>query len=299
MNKLNDLLIRLISSSQWIMVINLGLCGMIGYSMVELLLTSPTMSWVQRIPHNQLLPQLKPAQSVTKVNLDISVLKQAYLFGNPPEISTQRAADIQLLPQTHLDLKLHGIYYSSNRHTSFAMIADSLGKTNLYHANESLPGGIILHEIHKKHVTLLRNGQSEILNLLDSKNPTLITTTTNYAKNAQNVSNTDELSPEQLLGHYQNQLQTDPNSLMKLIRILPINQGGRLVGYQVNPGEDSHLLNRFNLQPGDILTTINGIKLDNPINGLSAIQQLANAEQINLEVLRNQQPLSFAFNVEK
>ena len=77
MNKLNDLLIRLISSSQWIMVINLGLCGMIGYSMVELLLTSPTMSWVQRIPHNQLLPQLKPAQSVTKVNLDISVLKQA------------------------------------------------------------------------------------------------------------------------------------------------------------------------------------------------------------------------------
>jgi general secretion pathway protein C len=299
MNKLNDLLMRIISSSRWIIVINLGLCGMVGYSVVELLLASPTINLVQRISHNRLLSQLNQTQPVAKVTLDISVLKPAYLFGKSPEISTNLATDTQPLPQTHLDLKLHGIYYSSNRHTSLAMIADSLDKTNLYHTNESLPGGVILHEIHEKHVTLLRNGQIEILNLLDSNNPTPITTITSYAKNAQNVPNTDKLSPEQLLGHYQHQLQTDPNSLMKLIRILPINQGGRLIGYQLNPGKNTNLLNRFNLQAGDILTSINGIKLDNPINGLNAIQPLANAEQINLEVLRNQQSLSFAFNVEK
>ena len=209
------------------------------------------------------------------------------------------AVDIQSLPQTHLDLKLHGIYYSSNRHTSLAMISDSLGKTNLYHTNETLPNGVILHEIHEKHVTLSKNGQIEILNLLDSKKPALITTTLNAAKNVQNFSNTDELSPEQLLGHYQHQLQTNPNRLMKLIQISPINQGGNLVGYQINPGEDTNLLNRFNLQPGDILTSINGIKLNNPINSLTAIQQLANAAQINLEFLRNKQSLSLAFNVEK
>jgi general secretion pathway protein C len=299
MNKLNELLIRFIVSTQWIILINLGLCGTIGYSVVELFLASSTTHLVHRIPHNRLSSQLDQIQPSAKVTLDISTLKQAYLFGKLAAISTTSTTAVQTLPQTHLDLKLHGIYYSSNHHTSLAMIADSLGKTNFYHTNESLPGGAILHEIHEKQVTLSRNGQIEILNLLDNKKPTSIANTISSAKNVQNSFNQDELSPGQLLGHYQHQLQTDPNSLMKLIRISPINQADRLVGYQINPGQDTHLLARFNLQPGDILTMMNGVKLDNPINGLSVIQQLATAEQINLEILREGQPLSFSFNVEK
>jgi general secretion pathway protein C len=299
MNKLNDLLMRFIISTQWIIFINLGLSGIIGYSVVELFLASSTTYLVHRIPHNRLFSQLDQIQSSTKVSLDISALKQAHLFGKLQAISTTATTDVQTLPQTHLDLKLHGIYYSSDHHTSLAMIADSPGKTNLYHTNESLPGGAILHEIHEKHVTLSRNGQIEILNLLDSKKSTPIANTTSEAKNVQDYSNADELSPGQLLGHYQHQLQTDPNSLMKLIRISPINQADRLVGYQINPGQDTHLLARFNLQPGDILTTLNGVKLDNPINGLSVIQSLATAKQVNLEILREGQPLSFSFNVER
>lgn len=299
MNKLNNLLIRFIISTQWIILINLGLYGIIGYSVVELFLASSTTHLVHQMPHNQLFSQLDQIQPSAKVALDISALKQAYLFGKLPASSTISTTEVQTLPQTHLDLKLHGIYYSSNYHTSLAMIADSLGKTSFYHTNESLPGGAILHEIHEKQVTLSRNGQIEILNLLDSKKSTPIANTISEAKNVQNSSNADELSPGQLLGHYQHQLQTDPNSLMKLIRISPINQAGRLVGYQINPGQDPHLLARFNLQPGDILTTLNGVKLDSPINGLSVIQPLATAEQINLEILREGQPLSFSFNVEK
>ena len=277
MNKLNDLLRHFISSSQWIIVINLGLCGMIGYSIVELLLASPTTNLVPRIPHSKPLSQPNPDQPGAKINLDISVFKQAYLFGKPTNISTNLVADTQSLPQTDPDLKLYGIYHSSNRHTSLAMIADSLDKISLYHTNESLPSGVIVHEIHEKYVTLSRNGQIEILNLLDSEKPASIT--------------------EINLDHYQHQLQTDPNSLIKLIPISPISQDGHLIGYQINSGKGTNLLKHFNLQPGDILTSINGIKLNNPINSLSAIQQLAKAKQINLELLRNQQQLSFTINL--
>ena len=252
MNKLNNLLRRLINSSQWSIVINLGLCMMIGYSTVELLLISPTTSLVAQVPHNGFLSQFNQDPPVSKVILDISVVKQAYLFGKSPEIPTNLTTATQPSLQTHLDLKLHGIYYSSNHHTSLAMITDSLGKTNLYHTSEPLPSGAILHEIHEKHVILSSNGQIEILNLLDKP---ALTTKMDYAKDVQNYPNADELSPGRLLGHYQHQLQTDPHSLMKLIKIT--------------------------------------------INGLTAIQQLANTEQINLEVLRNQQALSFTFNVEK
>ena len=101
MNKLNDLLRHFISSSQWIIVINLGLCGMIGYSIVELLLASPTTNLVPRIPHSKPLSQLNPDQPVAKINLDISIFKQAYLFGKPTKISTNLVVDTQSLPQTY------------------------------------------------------------------------------------------------------------------------------------------------------------------------------------------------------
>ncbi|NJO18004.1 MAG: type II secretion system protein GspC [Thioploca sp.] len=298
MNKLTNLLMRYIVSTQWIIFINLGLCVVIGYSGVELFLASPTINLAQRTAYKDYL--INNNQSVADITLDIAVLKQAYLFGKFPAISTTTSVvNVETLPKTHLELKLHGIYYSSNDHTSLAMIADFSGKTKIYHINEPLPSGAILQKIHEKHATLSRDEQIEILNLLDTKKSTSIANTVSPARNVQNSANQDELSPGQLLGHYQHQLQTDPNSLMKLIRISPINQAGRLVGYQINPGQDTHLLARFNLQPGDILTTMNGIRLDNPINGLSVIQPLATAEQINLEILRKGQPLSFSFNVEK
>jgi general secretion pathway protein C len=288
---------RLIFSTYWIALSNIALAALIGYSSVEfwLLIKKPPLTI--HYSSNTFLP-IKNETQISHSALDISGLLQARLFGKSSykkQIATQSATQA---PKTNLKLKLHGIYYSSNSEASFAMITTPNGKSKPYHVNESLPGGILIHEILPKHVILLRNRRYESLHLIGYQENKGSQTKRGNAKNMHNTPISNK-SPEKLLGYYQKQLQTRPNRLMKLMRISPAKQNGRLIGYRLRQGKEPGLLSRFNLQSGDILTTINGVKLDSPLKGLGVIQKLGTARQIDIEVLRNGETIFLSFAVEK
>jgi general secretion pathway protein C len=292
-------LFTLIFSTRWIVVINLVLAAIIGYHATQfflwLNLNSPP-STVDRSKNRSRLA-VQQSQLSTIPTLNISALLEANLFG---QIKSQNATQFaRTPPKTKLNLNLHGIYYSSNPKASFAMIATAKTKSELYREAEVLPGGAILHQINPKNLILLRNGRHETLMLVDMHKNNSVQLSRNYASNVPYKKyGNNSLSPEKLLGTYQRQLKTNPNKLMKLIKISPVNQSGHFVGYRIKPGKDATLLSQFDLQAGDILTTINGVKLDSPLRGLGVVQQLATANHINLEVLRNGQVVPLSFNIE-
>jgi len=72
-----------------------------------------------------------------------------------------------------------------------------------------------------------------------------------------------------------------------------------LIGFQLQPGKDAGFLQRFGLQPGDILTSVNGIQLDSPIRALEVIRELGEAGQVSVEVLRDDIPQSFVFSFDQ
>jgi general secretion pathway protein C len=285
-------------SARWSVIINIALAAVIGYHCMQLFLLLTSSDLTINNHQNRLRIKANQTQLLTTPILNISELLNAGLFGqNTSHIAMQIA---KTPPETKLNFKLHGVYYSSNPHTSFAMIATAKNKSASYRVGDSLPSGAKLEQIKPKQVILLRNGRQETLTLVDTQNKISIRSQPDYAiaipeKNYGNNS----VSPEKLLGNYQRQLRTNPNKLMKLMRIYPVNQGGQLIGYRLRPGKDATLLSKFNLQSGDILTTVNGVKLDSPLKGLGMMQQLATTNHINLEVLRQGQVVSLSFNVEK
>lgn len=293
MNKL----IAFIFSARWNAIINIALATVLGHSTVQfILLVSTVPSTISLYQHNSTHSTIDQTQLPTLTRLNISTLLEAHLFGHSQAFASQTASQVaNTLPETKLNLKLHGIYHSPN--TSFAMIATQNGKSKLYRVGESLPSGAKLQKIEPKKVILLRNGQYETLRLIGSQATVANQLQDKYAKTVQGSD--DNAKPEKLLGHYQRQLQTNPSSLMKLVRISPTKRNGRLIGYRIRPRKDATLLSQFNLQSGDILTTINGVKLDSPLKSLGIVQQLATANQVDLQVLRNGQVMSFSFTVEK
>ena len=66
---------------------------------------------------------------------------------------------------------------------------------------------------------------------------------------------------------------------------------GQLQGYRVYPGRDRRAFASLGLRPGDLVTEINGIRLNNPTQGLEVFSSLANASQVNVTVERNGSPL--------
>ncbi len=53
------------------------------------------------------------------------------------------------------------------------------------------------------------------------------------------------------------------------------------------------------LQPGDLVTAVNGITLDNPARGQDVLCALASANDLRLTLLRNGTPRSVTFSVQE
>jgi len=277
--KIVNLLQSLIFFPPWIILLNLILAAIIGYHAMKILLYSP--------PSTTSFPSYSPVTPSPLIPpVSVSPLIETHLFGAPQPEEAATVASPSPPPVTPLNLKLRGIYHSPD--LSYAMITTAEDKTARYKMGDTLPGGAKLHEIRPKQVILLRNGQPETL-YLEGATPSPPTTT---AK--PNQAN----RPEQLLGHYQRQLRTDPTSLIKLVRAYPVTQEGQLIGYRLSPGQDPTWMSQFNLQTGDIITAINGIQLDSPLKGLTVMEQLTAADHLDLQILRNGQSLPLSFSID-
>lgn len=90
------------------------------------------------------------------------------------------------------------------------------------------------------------------------------------------------------------------NNNMRLLEVAspqPYEVDGKFIGFKLQPGSNVAVFNQLGLQPGDIVTTVNGSVLDSPAAGMQALQGAASASQVTLGITRGGQqitlPLSF------
>lgn len=238
-------------------------------------------------------------------------LAALHLFGNyqariaPPLDDTPA-----VVPETRLNLTLKGVLASTEGGTAKAIIADAGGNEDFYSVGAAIPGGAQLEEIHEDHVILRRNNQLETLRLPDDltsnpgragmplAQPQSRTATRRTNQNRKNSRLDPKASTGEILKTWQGKLEQDPQELMSLVRAEPVERDGRLVGYRIRPNRDRSVMRKFGLRPGDIVTGVNGMALDNPLNGLEIINNLKTASQVSLEIERNGSQQTFTFDVD-
>ena len=283
----------------------------VGHSLAQLtwsLWSAPRYAdQVPPAPPNGASPAAAPAQALPE-------LSALHLFGKfePPKAPVTPAE----MPVTPLNLSLRGVVAADNPVTALAIIADQGGKEDYYAINAELPGGAKLKEIHSDRIILVRNNQDEVLRLpreaTDENIPVAVPVNAAAppapatepppqapAAAAGSKAPSPEHNPEALaiLRSYRDALQTNPQLLAGVAKAEPVTEAGRQLGYRINAGNDATFLPRFGLEPGDIITTINGIVLDNPAKGLEAVGKLGSATQVNIGFLRQGQPRTMSFNL--
>lgn len=209
------------------------------------------------------------------------------------------------LPETRLNLVLRGVIAGKSAAESGAIIADPSGNQKFYALGAKLPGGAELKEIHADHIILLRNGQFETLRLpRDELRDNDLRTDDTAARRRPNPMPAigPELPPEsfmpqpQSLREYRDVLLTNPQQLADTIRYEMVNEDG-VRGFRVSPGRDQGLFMQAGLIPGDVVTSVNGIALDNPARGLSILRTLGNRDQVTVEIIRDGIPQSLDVNL--
>lgn len=210
-------------------------------------------------------PRLRPppVSAQTRSKTPETVLARAItrypLFGHPsltagPKITT-----------THLALTLLGVAAAPTKKNSWAIIA--LGAAGapqrVFGIGDLIPGGARLVSIRPQEVILSLAGELQALKL--------------------NTGNSSMATGPQIQSPQRSSLPLmlarQPLTLLKYIRPMPVFKAGHFAGYRVFPGARPRAFLRLGLSPGDIIQSINGITLTNPIQSLNLIHRLALSHQ--------------------
>lgn len=230
-----------------------------------------------------------------------------HIFGvvqkNRPKVVEAAPITPEDVPDTQLNLTLKGVVASADMMDAWAIIADRMNNEDSYGLESTLPGGAILKEIYTDRIILQHNGRLETLRLPTNNIANTQSSSNNRRSNRSNqrTKNNSLRSSRSSSGNvtrvssagtavlksYRDKLLNDPQSVMNTVRAEPFRQAGRLKGYRIFPGRDKSLFGQLGLEPGDVVTSVNGIALDSPLKGLEVMQNITDASEVNVDVLRN------------
>jgi len=220
---------------------------------------------------------------------DIETLLHSHLFGEadkaPPAPLAEAVTDA---PDTTLSLDLRGILSTGDDGgNGQAIIAANRGEDKTYHVGQSIDNasGTKLYSVYWDKVLLDRGeGRYETLRLPKE----LLGAPAARAKGPMMAP--PVAAPPAANESLRTVIGQNAQKLQDIIRVSPQIEQGKTVGFRIQPGKDRSTFDTLGLQPGDVVTEINGVLLDDPAKGLQVFAALGEATQANVTVLRDGAP---------
>lgn len=225
---------------------------------------------------------VQAANSMQDAGPKLDVILGARLFG----VYQPQASNLDAAPDTSLNLTLLGIFAGTRKEESRALIGQPSGDERPYSIGQDVVNGVNLQAIFADRVVLSRNGQLETLRLDKDKPSAGFTGDGTPAQTSGTPS----------LGQVRQELLADPNKASEYIRIQPVNTNGQMKGYRVYPGQNQTLFNNAGLRPGDLVTSVNGVQLDDTQKAMQMLSDLSKAGSANLVIDRGGQPQTINVN---
>jgi general secretion pathway protein C len=233
------------------------------------------------------LPAARPIAddgNVIQRSSDLDTLANSHLFGEASAETTPVVTAVVDAPETTLSLTLTGILDedADDGVAGQAMISSNRGQEKTYRVGQAIENadGATLHSVHVDRVLLNRNGRLETLRL-----PKELTASVGRAAAPMLPPAMDQQN-----GSLRQVITENASRLTDIVRLAPHVQEGQVVGFRVNPGRDRAAFEALGLQPGDVVTDINGTVLDDPSQGLQVFESLGESTQANVTVLREGVP---------
>lgn len=236
-----------------------------------------------------LLPRPKSVAPIYKTSVaaspatNLDAAAKLHLFGVASGSAATNA------PETTLNLTLSGVVAANpDMRQSLAIIASN-GVGKMYAVGAQLPGGARLQSVYPDHVLLSLNGRTQSLSLPKFSGSAGGAETGLSSPTVPPVVYGRSLPATQNLMQLRNELVSHPERLMDMMRAMPVMENGKLTGYRVFPVGNSDAFAKLGLEPGDVVTAVNGIPLDNPAQSLQVLNNIRTSDQVSITFIRNGQ----------
>ncbi len=205
----------------------------------------------------------------------------AHLFGEATREAPPPPPDPVDAPDTNLNLTLSGTLSAFDANESLAIISERGSATKVFAVGDVIRTGTKLHSVYPDRVLLDRGGKIEALRLpkeLGEGQVQAIQPRASPSAQARTGTSVRQL------------IDQNAASLTEVIRPQPVFADGKQRGYRVYPGRQRQAFSQLGLRPGDLITEINGVALDDPTKGMEIFRSLGEATSVSVTVERNGQP---------
>jgi general secretion pathway protein C len=290
-------------SPRYLVVVNLVLLALAAYSASSIVGTAlaakliPPPSLVLSPPPPPLeVEPAKPSAHYTRIH-------ERDIFNSAKEPTPGPVADQPV--ETQLKLKLWGtaVFDSGN---SYSIIED-LGarKQGVYGVNAVVPGAATVKKIEWDRVILVHNGRDEILEIEKqsasglgaSGRPAAAAPAAPAAAGAGGIQQTGDNQFSVARGEVDSALE-NMSQLFTQVRAVPHFEGGQSVGFRLFAIRRGSLFDRIGLKNGDIIRSINGSEMNDPSRAVTLLQELRDAQTLDVEITRNQQPQRLSYTIQ-
>ena len=225
-------------------------------------------------------------------SLDVQSLVNAHLFGvaAPP----QAAADAANAPDTTMNLVLAGTIATEDPKRGLAIIGESAANAKVYSVGDPVNGGATLHAVYTDHVLLERGGAIETLAL---PRQTLAGGPGRAANLPPLPAGNAGPRQQNLAENVRRLIARDPGMVSEVMRPQQVFNNGQLRGFRVYPGRNRQQFARLGLQPGDLVTSVNGTALDDPARGNEIFRTIGSSDSVHVTIERNGRSQDLTLNM--
>ena len=195
----------------------------------------------------------------------------------PPVVATVDA------PDTTLALVLASVHAFPEPTDGYAGIASGRGEQKLYRVGAAIESanGATLHSVYADRVLIDRGGRVETLRFPEPQE---------FAGRAAPPTARLAPPPDNPTPSLREVISANASRITDIIRAAPHVEGGEMIGYRVTPARNREAFAALGLEPGDVLTEVNGTALNDPASSLQVFESLGEASMATVTVLRDGSP---------
>jgi general secretion pathway protein C len=194
----------------------------------------------------------------SSTSYDVQSLLAVPLFGVPPVSDVVAAETGKDIRRSALKITVIGLV-SGNDELGVAVLRYG-SKTKAYSVGEKIevPGSVRLLAVLSDYIIIENNRKREKIEL--DKKSALAGISSAASPSANDNTTVDLNTPEirSLIGDARDTVQNSPLMLARFFSANPVNENGKLLGYEIKPGRDTRLFEQLALQPGDVVLSVNG-----------------------------------------
>lgn len=239
--------------------------------------------------------------------VDIEAMVGWHLFGEAGAQQSQAsaantAAVEEQAQETTLNLQLLGLVSASDPTQSLAIIMAD-GSPQRVEVGKALPGNgrVVLNKVLVDRVIIDNNGRFETLWLYNPEQSSRQSRGAGTPLSANAPGRIDLRNDPRVAAAaqgYRQQLYRNPASLSDIVQVAPAHENGKLKGYRVNPGRNAKEFQQFGFKPGDVVTSVNGIGLDDPQRALELYNTIRTAQEATFTVNRGDQNITLTVSLQ-